>query len=664
MKRSLLVFLCFSVLVSALVFSACKSDNSNNGNNTAGVPALEPSAGYLARQAEYLDYCNENNGPGKGGIHGQVCRVFTGAGSVHEEEIYKKLNKINDREDTSDFDFNSVVRMLYFDRSNPTLPDDLRQSMEETVLNFKYWYEEPGPDDMCWWSENHQILFHTAELLAGQLFPNDVFPNSGMTGQDHVDHAIPLIRRWIGFRGMFGFSEWHSNTYFNEDIPPLVNLVDFADDKTIRLEAAMVLDLLAFDMACNYYKGYFSTTRGRNYQGALGQGQKDSTREAAYIMLGLGGYESTGNFSGAFLATSENYWPPKILEDVAAHAAPSLEHCQRDSINLEDGPSYGIGYKDHRDVMFWWGATGYVAPDVIMGTFQMLDDYTMWDGFIWKDIKFLKFLVGDPFLREFSETFEAMSRGVVLESVNTYTYRTPYYQLSGAQDFKPGMWAGQTHMWQATIDKYAYVFTSYPGGLEDDYMAGDWTGGFLPRVTFHKNVGVIQYRRPTIPLLDGRLFKDYSHAFFPKNEFDELAENENWTIGRKGDAYLALYSQHPTVWSTENDYELIANVKENVWIVELGDADSSGTFAQFVQDMENAQLTVNGTVTYESPSQGQVVVGWGGRMAVEGVAVDLGPYARWDNPYCYQAFDENVTTIRFQGQQFELDFSVPSRQYR
>ena len=39
--------------------------------------------------------------------------------------------------------------------------------------------------------------------------------------------ANRLIRRWIGFRGMFGFSEWHSNTYFNEDIPPLVNLVDF-----------------------------------------------------------------------------------------------------------------------------------------------------------------------------------------------------------------------------------------------------------------------------------------------------------------------------------------------------------------------------------------------------------------------------------------------------
>jgi hypothetical protein len=646
----------------ALCLGACEGSDQNVGEGTLQRVPIEPTAGYVSRRATYLAYCNENSGPGSGSIHGQVCRAFTGAGSFNEDRILASLNKINNREDTADFDFNSVVRVLYFDRANPTLPDTLRSEMEQAVLNFKYWYEEPGPDTMCWWSENHQILFHTAELLAGQLFPDTVFANSGMTGSEHVEYALPLLHRWLDFRGRFGFSEWHSNVYFNEDMPPLINLVDFAEDEALRHKAAMVLDLIAFDMACNYYKGYFATTHGRTYRGnpgALG----DSTGEAAFLMLGLGGRGSADNFSGAFLATSRNYCPPRILEEIAAHASSSMEHRQRDSIDLEDGPTYGIGYTDHRDVMFWWGMTGYVAPQVIAGTFQMLEDYTMWDGFNWKDIKFLRIFVGSPILEPFAEAFEPMTRGVALESVDTYTYRTPFYQLSGAQDYKPGTWAGQTLIWQATLDREAYVFTSYPGGFEDDYMAGPWTGGFLPRATLYANVGVIQYRRPKIPLMDLIFFTDYSHAYFPKTGFDEMAETGNWTMGRKGDAYVALYSQHPTRWSPENDYEIIADAKENVWIVELGDVEQSGSFRQFVEAIRNAPVTINETVTYGSPSQGQVVVGWEGPMTVEGLEVDLGPYARWDNIYCRQKFDDNVTTMAFQDRRLTLDFHAPARWY-
>jgi len=626
----------------------------------AEIP-IEPSPAYRARQAEYLAVCSESNGPGRGGTHGQVCRVATGQEAYDEEAIDESLGKINRREDTADFGLNSIVRMLCLDRLDPVLPAALRGRMEEAVLGFKYWLQEPGPDEMCWWSENHQILFHAAELLAGQLFPARVFPNSGMTGREHVAHALPLIRRWLEFRGRFGFSEFHSNVYFNEDVPPLVNLADFAEEQDIRARAAMVLDVLALDMAANYYRGNFAAPRGRTYQRSLGQGQDDSTREAAWLMLGLGGYESAGNFSAAFLATSRGYAPPPLLEALAADAAPALEHRQRDSIDIEEGPAYGIGTDSDEDVMFWWGATGYVAPEVITGSFRMIDEHDMWGGFIWRDLQFLRLFVGSPVLRSFAEAFEPMSRGVVLEGVDTYTYRTPSYQLSGAQDFKPAMWAAQVHVWQATLDRDAYVFTTYPGGLEGDYMGGDWTGGFLPRATFHRNVGVIQYRRPAIPLLDAVLFKDYTHAFFPREAFDEVVQEGRWTLGRKGDAYVALFSEHPAAWSEENGYELVAEARENVWIVELGDAAGNGSFARFVEAIRTAPVDVGETVTYLSPSVGSVAVGWEGPMTVEGRAVDLGPYRRWDNPYCRQTFGTDVTDIALGRERLELDFGAPSR---
>ena len=633
-------------------------DDDDDDDDTAPGDPLEPTDGFLDRQAEYLAYCNENNGPGQGGKYGQVCRAYTGAGTFNEDVIRESLAKIDSREDTADFDLAAILRTLFFDRADPTLPDDLRGEMEDTVLAFKYWLDEPGPDDLCWWSENHQILYHSAEYLAGLLFPDDTFTNSGMTGAGHVAHALPLVHRWLNFRGLFGFSEWHSNVYFNEDIPALVNLVDFADDTDMATKAAMVLDVLSFDMGMNFYKGNYATTHGRTYQSKLLGGLNDSIKVGAWLLLGLGD-RGTGasDFSGAFLATSDHYWPASVLEGAAQDSTGGIEHLQRDSIDIAEGPDYGLGYEDFNDVMFWWGATGYAAPEIITGTFDMVEHFDMWDGFLFRDLQFLRPLVGSPLLSMVATLYEEMSRGVALEAVATYTYRTPHYQLSGAQDYKGGMWSAQVHIWQATLDQNAYVFTTYPGGFEDDYMAGPWTGGWQPRATFYRNVGVIQYRRPRLPIVDELLFVDYSHAYFPKNEFDETVETGNWTLGRKGDAYVALYSQTTPEWSTENDYELIADAKENVWIVELGDVDVYGTFAAFVTAIEGASIAITDElVEYDSPSQTLVRVGWEGPMYVGFGMAQLPPFPRWSNPYCYQEFGTDRTLIELDGAQLDLDF--------
>ena len=215
----------------------------------------------------------------------------------------------------------------------------------------------------------------------------------------------------------------------------------------------------------------------------------------------------------------------------------------------------------------------------------------------------------------------------------------------------------------ATLDPESYVFTTYPGGMEDDYAGGEWTGGWTPRATMHENVGIFQYRRPHLFLLDSLLFVDYTHTFFPKLTFDEYVETGNWVIGKKDDSYVALYSQNQTYWSSDNDYELIADGRNNVWIVELGDVDSFATFDDFVNSIENASVTIGNTVVYESPSQGTVEVGWTGPMTVDGVAVNIGPYERWDNAYCYQPRGDGKTVIEFDGQRLELDFEMPRRRY-
>ena len=51
-----------------------------------------------------------------------------------------------------------------------------------------------------------------------------------------------------------------------------------------------------------------------------------------------------------------------------------------------------------------------------------------------------------------------------MKEVNTYTYRTPDYMLSTAQDYRKSFGGDQHHIWQATLDDEAVCFTTHPGG--------------------------------------------------------------------------------------------------------------------------------------------------------------------------------------------------------
>ncbi len=75
---------------------------------------------------------------------------------------------------------------------------------------------------MCSWTENHYILFSSAAYLAGQLFPGELFSNSGEAGFQKMDKNRPRILRWLDLRFRTGFSEWLSHVYYDEDLTALL----------------------------------------------------------------------------------------------------------------------------------------------------------------------------------------------------------------------------------------------------------------------------------------------------------------------------------------------------------------------------------------------------------------------------------------------------------
>ena len=114
--------------------------------------------------------------------------------------IEKALDRIDARLDCADFAVPALIRMLRAHRGTDRLSDGMAARIEKSLINFKYWLDEPGEVRACYFTENHQILYHSAEYLAGQMFPDAVFPNNGMTGREHRAHGEAFLRRWISWR--------------------------------------------------------------------------------------------------------------------------------------------------------------------------------------------------------------------------------------------------------------------------------------------------------------------------------------------------------------------------------------------------------------------------------------------------------------------------------
>ena len=622
------------------------------------------------------------------------------------------FTKLSTFEDTSDFDALYLMNALLGYRGHPAVAPELWQKTEDALLGFKFWYTQPTPpgiiDDMWYWSENHQIIFHTLEYLAGQTWPARVFTTTGMTGEEHRAHARAKIVRWLEHKARFGFDEWHSNVYYQKDVTPLLTLVEFADEPEIATGAAMLLDRVFLDLALNSFRGAFGATHGRTYK----KDKMTALHEDVYALAKLVFDQSPlpyqpGTDAGATLvARARHYAMPQVVED-AARATTSYVNRERMGIPLdefaplpltEDGKiliddsgavppppaPYGFDYRDEENLFIYWSMSALTAWPVLPLVFETADAYGLWESELFQPYVEIRDAVGSlAFAQIAASALPHAASGPLLEEVNTYTYRTADYMLSSAQDYRKGSRGNQYHSWQATFDPNAQVFTTHPGipprrtlDWNDDGEPGSWTGtASQPRSAQHENVAIHIYA-PQYTIAPGVFraltrYEPYTHAYFPQDHFDETVRAGHWTFGRRGDGYIALYSwrlaefvDHGPEVATNGmlqPFDLVADGgPDNVWIVECGSASQWGSFAAFQTAIENAPPSVTQITTglpprtrgpiydvaYTSPSQGSMTFGWFGPLAVAGAEVPIVDYPRMDNPWTQVPFENKNLLVQ------------------
>lgn len=627
---------------------------------------------YQSRREAFLAHVRRNPAPNNPKAPWyELARLSLGA-NPHLGIISSAFQHIRSRQDGADAQMHFVLRLLYQFSGHTSLDLELLQLARQEVLEFKYWPDEPGLDAMTYWTEGHYLLFCSAGFLAGQLYPDQQFLNSGLLGSELMQLHRSRLLQWMNLRFFTGFSEWLSNVFYDEQLTALLNLVQFSLDQEIGLRAAMLVDLLVLDIALNQFQGSFSSTHGRAYGSASKWAELESTSDTCKLLFGKGSFSVSDNTSAVAFALSEAYRLPRVLFEIANDDQRNeMLNRQRVGLQVEQAGWWGLNTRRFEDALHLLTLEAYFHPQLAGFFVKTASRFGWWENPLFQPLarhrrllNTLRLLRLLPlFTRLFAEDLGRTAR----EEANLYTYRTPDYMLSSAQDYQPGRGGHQHGIWQATLGRGAVCFTTHPPrhqGAPPNYWSGS---GFLPRVAQIKNVLIAIYRLPrSIALwVSNELY--LTHAWLPRDQFEEVVEQDGWIFARLGDGYLALLSQYPYEWRTspgeDQNREIMVAHSRNIWICEMGRRETNGDFQDFMQAQLQAEVRFyNSRLSYSSPTQGLLQFGWNGPFKRDGRVIPLDGYPRYGNPYVQVDFPPEEMTVTCGEHTLSLNWLTPLRQ--
>ncbi len=559
-----------------------------------------------------------------------------------------------------DFWMAALLRIVY--RYDETIDATNAAKIHQAILDFRYWMDQPGEDSRCYWSENHQILYASAEYLAGQKYPEEIFTIDGRTGREHLAAARRRVLTWLEQRWLYGFAEWYSNVYYVEDVAPLCNLIDFAADDDIVTKSRIVLDLLLYDVATQSREGVFVSTMGRAYDRNRKSGEAgNSMRGIIQNIWGFGLPVPDGRrMDGCFLFR-ERYQVPKVIEAIGRDGHSVVIKASQGLDLPELLNEQRTGDEDAR-IMLQWGMEAFANPEVIDSTLSYVDRHRMFSNNFLEGLRTVDFtlLRKAGLLPAVSRWTDTVANGTPLQRANTYTYRTPDYLLASVQRYHAGMLNDQHHVWSATLSNRMSIFTAQPPvprkGKTPDDDPNYWIGpGRLPDAAQCENVCLQIYRVPERPTLGEKAVNHFTHAYFPQDRFDRVELRGQRAYGKHGNVYVALLGSGPLAYRSGSTEDLIQDGRETAWVCELGSASGDGDFDAFVRRIDNNLLSYrDGVLAYQSGAR-RLELGYQKEFRVNGVVQDSN-YTRHDSPYARTARKPQSITIEFGGRRLLLNF--------
>ncbi|MGB6059227.1 MAG: hypothetical protein WBF71_13300, partial [Microthrixaceae bacterium] len=461
-------------LVGAGLAACTSNDKSGEGSTSStaigGAGLIKPgSVGlmdedvYQERVDAYLAFATGSLSPGNAtsvAAHlvkaGRDPKFVWDPTAVTAESMAKSFEKIDNWEDTRDFDLMYLTWLLHLgegDTELTRLDPGLLGEIEDRLVANRYRYDDPLPadrlDNQWFWSENHIIINLTNEYLAGQRMPERKFTVTGLSGAEHMERSKPEILKWVAERIELGFFEWHSNVYMLKNITPLLMLSELSADDEIAAAATVGMDLCLLDMASHNHAGCYTAPRGRTYKKDKMSSLDEATFDTAKFVFDDtdAGYTSATDGGATYLCAATRYRPPRALVEIATAEGPSVVRERHGvffdgSTPVVDNPEapYGKDFDDPANLSFWWslGAIGMwplAETGIAAG-----NKFRLWDTKLFSQVKLMAALNDyDP--KRVAPWLQARAAAInfgFLSEANTYAYREDRVSLASVIDHRPG----------------------------------------------------------------------------------------------------------------------------------------------------------------------------------------------------------------------------------
>lgn len=444
----------------------------------------------------------------------------------HLECLDQALCEIERRTDCSDFYMAALLRHIHC----YGLPEELKCRTRQAFLNYRYWMTENGSDGMCFWSENHSLLFFINAYMAGQLYPDDLFSRSQRLGHEQSEWALSCIQQWMKDVVEYGFDEFLSADYMCVTLGALLNVLDYAPKQESE-HAKKLLDLMFHNFACHCFQGEIIAPQGRIYRSVL----YPYTQHAQALMYLLD--------SDCPMAESE--WLSFLL--TSQYSIPVQE---KKWINQ----NLNMAYSSSNARIHLYKTSDYILTSVQS---PRTDGGAMWSP------------VPEEILND--------------TSLETLVIRNKAMNecFHGTSHFEPGTYGYQQHMCYAAIGREALVFVNHPGETSDlsSMRPGYWYGnGLMPAMKQQDNsLGCIYELNDRHPV-------DFIHFFFPKCKFDFWNYDGTWLFASKDDSYIGIWCNMPLIpWNdqlVDCEYRAYGGNIASFW--QLGCKKEFGTMEAFI----------------------------------------------------------------------------------
>lgn len=638
---------------------------------------------------------------------------------LDEDYIIKQLapsiKYINKRYDCADFRCQLLFR-LYKD-CNDALTPKVKELIKKTFLDFKYNMDEPGEDSMCFWSENHQILFAVSEFLAGQEWPNEVFTNSGLTSEQHKEKALKIINIWMEQKYKYGFFEWLSNNYYAENLAPMANYIEYSKDTDSVEKMKLILDLIWFDVATHSVNNTFVAASSRMYGDNKSSDMhgnrirtamsaiwgKIDTQNVVYtkseiekqMLYGVVDLETTIKLVGIDAQIMQNYVAmhkkglykiPQVIYDIALDTEPTVIKLSS-GLTTAEMEKEGLIGQDYNQIMAQLGSESVTNKEVIENTLNFLSRTKMYrnkfvNPFKFINIKLLRLLKVPRFL---SSKFNLMTNGIALGRGDIYSYRNKHYCLTTAMAQEVNMCGAQAHIWSANISPDLAVYTTHPARNDDSKekhssSPGYWVGnGRQPMSVQEENVNITIYKMPTKKRLLEFHIADITHAYLPKEKFDKLQIEDNYIFGKKGKVLLAMitngvmeYSPYDSYAASvlcqhdaqmakiseinlEQEFDLVRiGGKYHTYVTELSDTDCE-SFNDFKARIKNNIIESDGGVVKYKTKGKLLQASYNKTFLIDGEKQGFN-YRRFDSKYCVAERKSDIFTFSHNDKKWLLDY--------